>query len=127
MLTTGSGGLTLADSLAHQDTLSEDADFSREFSQLIGFGPCHGSSVWCRGYPAARKDHGVSPESRRAILVNNDLKFGLARMFETFRELLGETGVRVFRNLNDALAWVLDRNTGGWPSRTESSVLRQNT
>jgi hypothetical protein len=47
-----------------------------------------------------------SPESRRAIVVKNDVQFGLARLFETHRELAGETGIRVFRNLEEALEWV---------------------
>ena len=52
-----------------------------------------------------------SPDSRRAILVSSDVVFGLSRMFEIFRETLGETGIRVFRNLDDALEWVLAKNT----------------
>jgi hypothetical protein len=31
-------------------------------------------------------------------------------MFETLREGMGEKGIRVFRNLDDALEWVLDKN-----------------
>ena len=54
----------------------------------------------------------LSGESRRAILVNNDLKCGLALMFEVFRDIRGEKGIRVFRNLDDARAWVVDHHTG---------------
>ena len=43
---------------------------------------------------------------RRAIVVKNDLEFGLARMFQTHRELAGETGIRVFRTLEEGLEWV---------------------
>lgn len=50
-----------------------------------------------------------SPDSRRAILVSNDLQFGLSRMFAIIRETFGEKGIRVFRNLDDALDWVLGR------------------
>jgi len=32
-------------------------------------------------------------------------------MFETFRDTLGETGIRVFRNLDGALEWVLAKST----------------
>jgi hypothetical protein len=39
--------------------------------------------------------------------VKDDLQFGLARMFEIYRELHGETGIRVFRTLDEALDWVL--------------------
>ncbi len=47
------------------------------------------------------------PCARRAILVADDLGFGFARMFEMLREEAGEKGIRVFRNLDDALAWIL--------------------
>ena len=113
VLTTGSGVLTLADSLAHQDRLSKDADFSREFSQLIDLVHVTEVALTAEDIRQLAKTAVFSSQSRRAILVNNDLKFGLARMFETFRDLLGEKGIRVFRNLNDALAWVLDHHTGG--------------
>jgi hypothetical protein len=43
--------------------------------------------------------------------VGGDLAFGLARLFVIFRETFGEKGVRVFRNLDDALYWVLAENT----------------
>jgi len=51
-----------------------------------------------------------SSNSRRAILVGSDLAFGLARMFVIFRESLGEKGVRVFHDLEEALYWVLSQN-----------------
>jgi len=39
-------------------------------------------------------------------VVPNDVIFGLARMYEILRELQGETGIRVFRTLDEALDWV---------------------
>jgi hypothetical protein len=32
-------------------------------------------------------------------------------MFEILRENAGEKGIRVFRNLDDALEWILGKNT----------------
>jgi hypothetical protein len=32
-------------------------------------------------------------------------------MFAIFREILGETGIRVFRDRGEALDWVLAKNT----------------
>jgi hypothetical protein len=37
--------------------------------------------------------------------------FGLAQMFEILCENAGERGIRVFRNLDDALQWILGQNT----------------
>ena len=110
-MTTASGVLTLTDSLAHQDRLSKDADFSREFSQLMDLTHVTGVALSIDDIRTLAKATVFSSESRRAILVNNDLKFGLARMFEAFRDIRGEKGIRVFRNLDDALAWILDQNS----------------
>jgi hypothetical protein len=53
-----------------------------------------------------------SPNSRQAILASSSLVYGLARMFQILREMKGEEGIRVFRDRDEALAWVLG-NDGG--------------
>ena len=45
----------------------------------------------------------ILSESRRAILVPSELAYGLGRMFEILQGAEGEPGVRVFRNLEQAL------------------------
>jgi hypothetical protein len=55
-----------------------------------------------------------SPDSRRAILVASDLAFGFSRMFEIYRETAGEKGIHVFRNLDDALDWILAKHSAAW-------------
>jgi hypothetical protein len=44
--------------------------------------------------------------SRRAIIVQGDLAFGLARMFATYRAINGETHLQVFRNREEAYHWI---------------------
>lgn len=46
--------------------------------------------------------------SKLAIIATTDLHFGLARMYETYRETTkqGTKLVRVFRNRNDAIQWL---------------------
>jgi len=46
--------------------------------------------------------------SKLAIIATTDLHFGLARMYETYRETArqGTKAVRVFRNRNEALQWL---------------------
>jgi hypothetical protein len=43
---------------------------------------------------------------RRAIVARRDVVYGLARMFEIVRSLRGDQHIRVFRNCNEALAWL---------------------
>jgi hypothetical protein len=107
VMSTGSGVLTMADLLAHQEKLRKDPDFDPSFSQLSDF--THITTVDLDGADVQRLAQTTifSPDSRRAFLVKSDLAFGLARMFELLRDAEGEKGIHVFRNLNDALEWVL--------------------
>jgi hypothetical protein len=54
----------------------------------------------------ARKS-AFSLSSRRAFVVpDNRVVFGIVRMYEILRELQGETGIRIFHTLDEALNWV---------------------
>ena len=100
----------MADALAHQDKLLKDPDFDRSFSQLYDFTHITDVELSSEDIRILARRTVFSENSRRAFLVNSDLKFGLGRMFIIFRDTLGETGIRVFRNLDDALDWVLARD-----------------
>ena len=64
---------------------------------------------------AAGMDHPGQP-SRFAIVAPGDLAFGLGRMYSTYRELdpRSTKAVRVFRTMDEALAW-LDTPPGAEP------------
>jgi len=106
VLSTGTGLLSKEDVLDHMDRISADPDFDPTFSQLldftkvteVGFGPEEVRQFAERNIFSSR--------SRRAFLVQNDLHYGLARMFEIHRELKGETGIAVFRSMEDAMDWI---------------------
>jgi hypothetical protein len=111
VMSTGSGVLTMTDALAHQEDLLKDPDFSPRFSQLMDLTQVTKVEFGTEDLRRLAQRSIFSPDSRRAILVSSDVVFGLSRMFEIFRETLGETGIRVFRNLDDALEWVLAKNS----------------
>jgi hypothetical protein len=110
VMTTASGVVGLADGLAHQNKLRNDPDFDPRFSQLMDF--THATRVDLTGEDVRNLAEATifSPASRRAILAPNDSVYGLARMFEILREMAGERGIRVFRNLDEALEWVLAKS-----------------
>jgi len=110
VMTTVFGVVTLADGLAHQEKLRKDPDFDPSFSQLMDFSHAAKIELTAEDVRTLAQQSIFSPDSRRAILVSGDLAFGLARMFEALRESFGEQGIRVFRNLDEALDWVLARN-----------------
>jgi hypothetical protein len=113
VLSTILGVITLADGLTQQEKLRNDPDFDPSFSQLMDYTHVVKFDFSTDDVRKFAQHSVFSSDSRRAMLVNGDLAFGLARMFETFRESLGEKGIRVFRNLEEALDWVLAKNSDG--------------
>jgi hypothetical protein len=107
VMSTGSGVITSADLLAHQEKLLADLGFSPDFSQLWDLTQVTKVDLTTEELHRLAGRSIFSSASRRAIVVSSDLVFGLSRMFEIFRETLGEKGIRVFRNFDDALDWVL--------------------
>jgi hypothetical protein len=111
VMSTLSGVFTLADGLAHQEKLLKDLDFDANFSQLLDCTHVTKLELGPDDVRRLAQRSIFSPDSRRAILVSNDLVFGFARMFVMFREASGEKGIRIFRDLDEALYWVLPENT----------------
>lgn len=107
VLSSGAGVLTRADILGHMDRLSNDPDFDPTYSQILDFTQLSGIEIGPEDVREFAQRNIFSPNSRRAFVVKDDLQFGLARMFEIHRELKGETGIRVFRTIDEALDWVL--------------------
>jgi hypothetical protein len=110
VLSSGTGVLTKEDILGHMDRLSKDPDFDPDFSQLMDFRQITGVEFGPQDVRQFAERNIFSPRARRAILVKDNLQFGLARMFEIHRELNGETGIRVFRTFDEAMDWILVGN-----------------
>jgi hypothetical protein len=106
VMSSGSGALTREDIFGHQERLSKDPDFDPNYSQLSDFTHITQVDITPDDVRLAAKKNLFSPHSRRAMVVKDDLQFGLARMFQIHREFAGETGIRVFRNIEEALDWI---------------------
>lgn len=102
--------LTKKDIAEHRKRLLKEKDFEPDFSQLLDFLQVTRVDLTAEDVRELAQDSVFSPASRRAILVKDDLTFGFARIFQTHRELKGESGIRVFRKLDDALAWLLEKD-----------------
>ena len=99
--------LTIEDLIGHQKRLLKDPDFDSTFSQLVDIKRLTKLEVTATDVRLVAKSNIFSSHSRRAVVVKNDLRYGLAGMFEIHRALAGEVGIRVFRNLEEALDRVL--------------------
>jgi hypothetical protein len=119
VMTMGSGVFGLAAMLAHQDQLLADPDFDPSYSQLLDFTHVTKVDIDAEDVRKLAARSVFWPCARRAILVNTDIEYGFARMFEMLRENAGEKGIRVFRNLDDALAWVFLADTSSQSTASE--------
>jgi hypothetical protein len=111
VMSTAFGVVTMADALAHQAQLLADVDFDPSFSQLMDLTHVTKLEAGPGDIRRLAMETIFSADSRRAILVSSNLVYGLARMFEIFRETVGEKGIHVFRNLDEALDWVLAKKS----------------
>ena len=109
VLSTGSGTVTRDDLMGHQDRLLEDPDFDPSFCQLWNLTLVTESRLKAADVEMMARRDVFSPFSRRAIVVGTDEHYGLARMFQIHRELSGEHGIRIFRNLDDGLDWIFSK------------------
>lgn len=104
-----SGVLTLVDVEANRQRMINDPAFRPDLSQLIDL-----RDVTTFGLTAAeirdlttKSDFG--PDSRRALILpaNRGVVFGMARMFQTYREVRsGREQIQTFDSLEDAMAWL---------------------
>lgn len=111
VLSFGEGVLTREDILGHMERLSKDPDFDPDFSQLADFREVAGMEFGPKDVRDFAERDIFSPRAHRALIVKNDVQFGFARMFEIHREMKGETGIRVFRDFDEALDWILAAKT----------------
>jgi hypothetical protein len=104
----GWGDLTDADLLDHQRRLALDPRFHPDLSQLLDFlGVTSSKGVTANAVKEGARRHLFGPHSRRALVASDPSTFGMARMFETYREISGsEEQIKVFRSLEDAWAWL---------------------
>ena len=102
----GDGVLRFADFRGHMERLLRHPDFRPEFNQLLDFRKVTDVEISTEEIVLLAARNIFSPKSRRAFVVANDLQHGLVRMFASYRENAGESGIRLFREMNLALEWL---------------------
>jgi hypothetical protein len=107
VMSTAAGEFTKADVLSLQDQLRKDPDFDPNFSLLSDLTHVTSIDITEPDMKDLAERTPFSPSARRAVLASNDLSFKLAQVFEQVLEKKGDQGIRVFRNLEDALDWIV--------------------
>lgn len=111
VLSSASGVFSRADAAGHMEKLLKDPDFNPSCSQIADFTQVTRIELPAQDIHELAQRSVFSRLSRRALIVPNDVAYGLGRMFEMLRQNHGEMGIRVFRNLGDALNWVFPQST----------------
>ncbi len=79
-----------------------------DFGLLIDLRRAVGRDVTAKGvHDLARQPLVLSPDSRRAVVVPSDFGFGMARMYQSLRDLQRAGYIRLFRGLDEARRWVI--------------------
>jgi len=120
VLTTGSGFVTKEEVITLQDQMSNDPEFDPTFSQVADFAHLTNTDISMVDVQMFAKRDVFSIHSRRAIIVESDIAFGFAKIFELCRQLTGASGIRVFRNPDEALEWILPQFTASTLTPTAS-------
>ncbi len=107
VLSSATGVLTAEDMWTHQKQLASDKDFDSGFSQLLDFTGVTEIGFKVDDVRSLAERNVFSPRSRRAFIVNRDVLYGLARMYELLREGRGDDEIQVFRDRDEALAWLV--------------------
>jgi hypothetical protein len=107
---TASGVITLPEIWAHQEKLDKDPDFDSSFAQLLDVTQVTKLKLSSEDVRRVAESNTLSTNPRLAIVATSSLVYGMARMFQIFREMKGEEKTRVFRDRDEALAWVLGKD-----------------
>src|SRR5882724_1470937 len=100
------GVLGRAEALDHMDRLSQHPEFRLEFNQLFDFREVAKVELTPEQVQVLAMRKIFSERSKRAFVVSSDLQFGLSRVFEAYRNLAGEKGISIFREMAGALSWL---------------------
>jgi hypothetical protein len=110
IISTASGVITLPEVWAHQERLAKDPDFDPSFAQLLDVTQVTKLKLSSEDVRRVAESNTLSTNPRLAIVATSSLVYGMARMFQIFREMKGEEKTRVFRDRDEALAWALGKD-----------------
>ena len=104
---TASGAVTYSELISHQNALKNDPDFDPTFDQLVDGTRVTKLELTTDNVRATARQRLFAAGSRQAFATSSEFAFGMARMFELYRDSAG-TGrlVKVFNGLEAAQEWL---------------------
>lgn len=105
--TTISGVVTGAELRALRDRLAADPSFSPDLSGLIDLSAARPDALTTADIQNLARTAKFGPSARRAFVSSDPAMFGLARMFEVYREMRdGPDRTATFRTVAEAEEWL---------------------
>ena len=104
VVTKASGSVTLEDVAAHRAELMAHPAFLSDFAQVLDVRGTGFLPAFDELRRLSVKD-AFSMESRRAVLVDSTVQFGVARTYSGLRAGVG-AGLQPFQSLADACEWI---------------------
>ena len=102
-----SGVVTYSDIAAHQSRLKNDPDFDPTFDQLVDGTGATRIELTAEEIRTVARQRLFAASSRQAFATSSEFAYGLARMFEIYRDASGAgRAVRVFSGLDAAQEWL---------------------
>jgi hypothetical protein len=111
LVLSAASGVFSRDAVGHMQELSKDPDFDPSYFQIADFTQVTKIELIAQDVHELAQRSVLSPQSRRALLVRNDVAYGLGRMFGMLPRKPGRNGDSRFRNLEEALDWVFSKST----------------
>ena len=104
---TASAVVTYSDITSHQSRLKNDPEFDPTFDQLVDGTAVTQIDLTTENVRAIARQRLFAAGSRQAFATSSEFAYGMARMFELYRDSAG-TGrlVRVFNGLEAAQEWL---------------------
>ena len=107
VISTASGLVTYSEIAAHQVQLKNHPDFDPTFDQLIDGTGVTKIELTVEEIRTVARQRIFGATSRQAFATSSEFAYGMARMFELYREASGSgRPVRVFNNLRAAQEWL---------------------
>jgi len=101
------GVLTLDEMMAARRKFTNDPDFRPDFYQLYDVSAVTRTTLTASEVGKLANATIFSPSSRRAVVAPGGETYGLARLFQIYRELnAGREPIKVFRSIEEAEAWL---------------------
>src|SRR5262249_12552164 len=109
---TGFGVVTAEEVLQVHDQMVKDENFDSSFSELVDGTAITSTTVTPSSMRMLAESSPFSPDSRRALVADSPLGFGLWRVYHAFRSLRGNKTSGAFRSRTAGLAGLLTEEDG---------------